>query len=244
MVAAVLFAFLLNWRTTAISLTAIPVSILATAAIFLFRRTVDQHDDAGRIGDRHRRTGRRCGRGRREHLPPSARKPRSRKPQADFRRGGVRIAGGALRHRLRDDDHRAGVRAAVRAVGHRRPAVHAARRGLHHFHSREPRRLDHADAGHGVLHAAGLEGARRPGQRVGPGAQALQSRPSGLILPVPAHRHFDDRGCGAGCGSGRISASARVPAALQRRHLHHQPRVQSRHLARRIHPRRPHRRAA
>ena len=35
-VAAVLFAFLLNWRTTAISLTAIPVSILATAVIFYF----------------------------------------------------------------------------------------------------------------------------------------------------------------------------------------------------------------
>jgi HME family heavy-metal exporter len=33
-VALVLFAFLLNWRTTAISLTAIPVSILATATIF------------------------------------------------------------------------------------------------------------------------------------------------------------------------------------------------------------------
>src|SRR4249919_14814 len=33
-VAVVLFAFLLSWRTTAISLTAIPVSILATAAIF------------------------------------------------------------------------------------------------------------------------------------------------------------------------------------------------------------------
>ena len=33
-VAAVLFAFLLNWRTTAISLTAIPISILTTAAIF------------------------------------------------------------------------------------------------------------------------------------------------------------------------------------------------------------------
>jgi CzcA family heavy metal efflux pump len=35
-VAVVLFAFLLNWRTTAISLTAIPVSILATAVIFKF----------------------------------------------------------------------------------------------------------------------------------------------------------------------------------------------------------------
>ena len=33
-VAVVLFAFLLNWRTTAISLTAIPVSILATAVVF------------------------------------------------------------------------------------------------------------------------------------------------------------------------------------------------------------------
>ena len=35
-VAVVLFAFLLNWRTTAISLTAIPVSILATAVVFYF----------------------------------------------------------------------------------------------------------------------------------------------------------------------------------------------------------------
>ena len=33
-VAIVLFVFLLNWRTTVISLTAIPVSILATAAVF------------------------------------------------------------------------------------------------------------------------------------------------------------------------------------------------------------------
>jgi len=35
-VAAVLFAFLLNWRTTVISLTAIPVSILSTALVFYF----------------------------------------------------------------------------------------------------------------------------------------------------------------------------------------------------------------
>jgi len=35
-VAIVLFAFLLNWRTTAISLTAIPVSVMATAVVFYF----------------------------------------------------------------------------------------------------------------------------------------------------------------------------------------------------------------
>jgi HME family heavy-metal exporter len=35
-VAVILFAFLLNWRTTAISLTAIPVSILGTAIVFHF----------------------------------------------------------------------------------------------------------------------------------------------------------------------------------------------------------------
>ena len=35
-VAVVLFVFLLNWRTTVISLTAIPVSILITAVVFYF----------------------------------------------------------------------------------------------------------------------------------------------------------------------------------------------------------------
>ena len=61
MVALILFLFLLNLRTTLISLTAIPVSLLTTAVVFQLLRPVDQHHDAGRPGDRDRRTGRRRG---------------------------------------------------------------------------------------------------------------------------------------------------------------------------------------
>ena len=159
-VAVVLFAFLLNWRTTAISLTAIPVSILDHRGDFPFRRPVDQHDDAGRPRHRDWRAGRRRGRGRREHLPPAAREPRARQSAPGLRRRGVGVAGGPLRHRLCDDDHRPGVRAAVRAVGHRGPAVRAARARLHHLDPREPRGVDHADAGDGLLHAARPQAAR------------------------------------------------------------------------------------
>ena len=100
-VAVVLFAFLLNWRTTAISLTAIPVSILATAIIFHFVGSVHQHHDAGRPRHRDRRTGRRR-RGRcREHLPALAREPRTGNPRPVFDVVVVGLAGGPLRHRLR-----------------------------------------------------------------------------------------------------------------------------------------------
>ena len=56
-VAVILFAFLLNWRTTAISLTAIPVSILTTAIVFHLFGLVDQYDDPRRARHRNRRAG-------------------------------------------------------------------------------------------------------------------------------------------------------------------------------------------
>ena len=71
-VAIVLFVFLLNWQTTLISLVAIPLSVLSTARRLPFDGPVDQHHDARRPGHRHRRAGRRRGGRRREHLPAPA----------------------------------------------------------------------------------------------------------------------------------------------------------------------------
>ena len=79
LVLIVLFLFLLNFRTTFISLTAIPLSLAVTALVFRLvgadhrRRTVDQHHDARRHRRGDGRTGGRRHRGRREHLPPPAR---------------------------------------------------------------------------------------------------------------------------------------------------------------------------
>ena len=160
-VAVVLFAFLLNWRTTAISLTAIPVSILTTAIIFkllgLSINTMTLGGLAIAIGElvddavvdvenifRRLRENREQG-----------------NPRSVFDVVVSASQGSALRHRLRHDDHRAGVRAAVCAFRHRGPAVRAARPGLHHLDPREPRGVDHADAGDGLLHAAGPEAPRR-----------------------------------------------------------------------------------
>ena len=156
-VAVVLFLFLMNWRTTLISLTAIPASILITAVVFYFAGLSINTMTLGGIAIAIGELVDDAVVGRREHLPAAARESRARQSTLGIRRRGQRLAGGALRHRLRHDDHRAGVRAAVRADRHRGQAVRAARRRLHRLDPGEPRGVDHADAGHGLLHAAGPE---------------------------------------------------------------------------------------
>ncbi len=114
-VAVVLFVFLLNWRTTLISIVAIPGVDAGDGAGFPDDGPWHQHDDAGRACDRDRRTGRRCGGGCGEYLPPAGSVAGIWRPRSSQRLGGGGgcVERGAVGHRLCDGDHRAGVRAAV-----------------------------------------------------------------------------------------------------------------------------------
>ena len=147
-VAVVLFLFLLNWQTTFISITAIPVSIAVTLIVFQLLGLVDQHHDAGRPGHRHRRAGRRCA------WSTSRTSCAGCATTALQRIRGLLLevviaatSGGALRHPLRHRHHRPRVPAAVRAFRHRGPPVRAARHRLHRLDPGEPRDGDHGDAG-------------------------------------------------------------------------------------------------
>jgi Cu/Ag efflux pump CusA len=58
LVVLILFCSLMNFRTTFITLTAIPLSLVITALVFAAFGLVDQHDDARRPGRGDRGTGR------------------------------------------------------------------------------------------------------------------------------------------------------------------------------------------
>jgi HME family heavy-metal exporter len=118
-VAVILILFLMNWRATAISLTAIPISILVTVLVFYaFGLTINTMtlgglaiaigelvDDAVVDVENILRPA--------EGEPGAARAP----PGPGGDRGS--LPGGPVRHRLRDDDHRPGVHPALRPLGHR-----------------------------------------------------------------------------------------------------------------------------
>ena len=131
LVVIILFLFLLNFRTTFITLTAIPLSIVVTGLVFKWFDMSINTMTLGRPGRRHRRTGGRRHRGRGKRLSPAAREQAFRQSQARSARGLRSQQRSAQFDRLQHDPRGARVRPAVRAERHGRPPVHALGSGLH-----------------------------------------------------------------------------------------------------------------
>ena len=68
-------SFLFDWRTALISLTAIPLSLIAATLVLVWLGRDDQHDGPGRPGDRDGRGRRRRDHRRREHRPAASAEP-------------------------------------------------------------------------------------------------------------------------------------------------------------------------
>ena len=75
LVVVILVAFLFDWRTALISLTAIPLSLIAATLVLIGDGRDDQHDGPGRPGDRDGRGRRRRDHRRREHRPAAPAEP-------------------------------------------------------------------------------------------------------------------------------------------------------------------------
>ena len=217
-VAAVLFLFLLNWRTTAISLTAIPISILITVIVFhVFGLSINTMTLGGlaiAIGE----------------LVDDAvvgvenvfRRLRENKAKAHpmpvLSVIACRLAGGAIGHHLRHGHHHSRVRAVVCPFRDRGPPVCAAGRRLHRVDPGKPRHVDHRDAGALLLPAAADE-AIEPRQLLA--RHAPQGRePAAAGLGVRATSVSDGRRgmCCCGCRIQCRAAAAFVLAAVQRGH--------------------------
>jgi Putative silver efflux pump len=135
-VAVVLFLFLLNVRTTAISLAALPLSILITALVFsafgLSINTMTLGGIAIAIGSLVDDAVV----GVEKHLPKAARKSACGAPKTSAAGDRQSDRRGALRHRLCNDDHHPGLPADVFPHRHRRAAVPTARAGVRHLDPR------------------------------------------------------------------------------------------------------------
>ncbi len=160
--------------------------------------------------------------------------------ETDTGRHRRRKPGSSFRHRLRHGHHHSRLRTAVRALGHRGPLVRSAGGGLHRLDPGVSGDVHHGDAGAGLLPLGIAQRRRAPRQLSG-------SRPE--IRQPPRSERSDgcasslvrcNVNCGCLGGIGGHAAAARLLAALQRGHAHHQRALQSRHQLEGIEPARAH----
>ncbi len=217
-VAIVLFAFLLNWQTTIISLIAIPLSVLSTLIVFhsmgMSINTMTLGGLAIAIGalvddavvdveNIYRRLG--------LHRASRGRDQRSIEEVV-----ALRVDRGALGHSLCDRHHRAGFHSAVCAVGDRGPAVCAARHRVHRVDPGEPRRLDDGHARTRLLAHPAYEEPGRARNFCRAPFEAVAEAGSQMVLRAPwLCRRFAGR-CNRRGGPGGGSVATGVPAAVQR----------------------------
>ena len=200
-VAAVLFLFLGNFRTTFISLTAIPVSVLTTALVFkyfgLSINTMTLGGIAIAIGELVDDAVVDV-----ENIlpPPQAGPgpPRSPEPGPPAEPGAGCQRRGALGGGHRHGHHRPGVRAPVRPAGHRGPPLRPPGHRLHRLHPRLPGGGGDPDPGAGLVPAAEDEAPAR--RRHPPGALAQGTLPDPAAAgPGPAPAGAGGHGGGGGC---------------------------------------------